>query len=141
MRRDPPYTDTAALNDIHVLLTASDPGDGTLADIAAIVSRTGRPMIAARDIETCTAETALGWPVGCVDAGDTTVFVRQVPAGAGLVIEICTKTDAEQAALAVTARWPRPAPGRAVARPARVIAIPGRDATGPGQRPQLLSPS
>ena len=23
IRRDPPYTDTAALNDIHVLLTAS----------------------------------------------------------------------------------------------------------------------
>ena len=103
IRRDqPPYTDTAALNDIHVLLTRTDPGDGTLADIAAIVSRTGRPMTAARDIETSTAETALGWPVGCVDAGDTTVFVRQAPAGAGLVIEICTKTDAEQAALAVS---------------------------------------
>ncbi len=101
IRRDPPYTDTAALNDIHVLLTSTDPGDGTLADIAAIVSRTGRPMIAARDIETSTAETALGWPVGCVDAGDTTVFVRQAPAGAGLVIEICTKTDAEQGSLAV----------------------------------------
>ena len=102
IRRDPPYTDTAALNDIHVLLTSTDPGDGTLADIAAILARTGRPMTAARDIETSTTETALGWPVACVDAGDTTVFVRQAPAGAGLVIEICTKTDAEQAALAVT---------------------------------------
>ena len=28
------YTDTAALNDIHTLLTSTDPGDGTLADIA-----------------------------------------------------------------------------------------------------------
>ena len=59
-------------------------------------------MIAARDIETTTTETALGWPVACVDAGDTAVFVRQAPAGAGLVVEICTKTDAEQASLAVT---------------------------------------
>ena len=37
-----------------------------------------------------------------MDAGDTSVFVRQAPAGTGLVIEICTKTDAEHAALAVT---------------------------------------
>lgn len=96
------YTDTAALNDIHALLTATDPGDGTLADIAEILARTGRPLIRARDIETSTTETALGWPVACVDAGDTSVFVRQAPAGTGLVIEISTKTDAEQDALAVT---------------------------------------
>ena len=30
------------------------------------------------------------------------MFIRQAPAGAGLVIEICTKTDAEHDALAVT---------------------------------------
>ena len=95
------YTDAAALNDIHTLLT-SDPDDGALADIAEILARTGRPMSRARDIEVTTTETALGWPVACVDAGDTSVFVRQSPAGSGLVIEICTKTDAEQAALAVT---------------------------------------
>ena len=58
-----------------------------------------------------TTETALGWPVGCVDAGDTTVYVRQAPAGAGLVIEICTKTDAEQDALAVTLDGRRLHPG------------------------------
>jgi hypothetical protein len=96
------YTDTAALNDIHALLTASDPGDGTLADIAEILARTGRAMIRARDIDISTTETALGWPVACIDAGDTCVFVRQAPAGVGLVVEICTKTDTEQAALAVT---------------------------------------
>ena len=96
------YTDTAALNDIHTLLTASDPGNGALADIAEILARTGRPMIRARDIEISTTETALGWPVAGVDAGDTCVFVRQSPTGSGLLIEICTKTDAEQAALAVT---------------------------------------
>ena len=95
-------TDTAALNDIHTLLTSTDPGDSTLADIAAILARACRPMVKARDIEASTTETALGWPVACVDAGDTTVFVRQSSAGARLVVEICTKTDAERAALAVT---------------------------------------
>jgi hypothetical protein len=102
IRRDPPYTDTAALNDIHLLLTVTDPGHSTLPEIAEILARTGPPLIAARDIEASTTETALGWPVACVDAGDTSVFVRQAPAGAGLVIEICTRTDAERAALAVT---------------------------------------
>ncbi len=96
------YTDTAALNDIHTLLTSSDPGDGALADIAAILARTGRPMSRARDIEISTTETPLGWPVACVDDGDTSVFVRQSPTGTGLLVEICTKTDTEQAALAVT---------------------------------------
>lgn len=96
------YTDTAALNDIHTLLTTDDPGDDALADIAAILARTGRPMIRARDIEVSTTETALGWPVACVEAGDTCVFVRQAPGGAGLVVEICTKTDAEHGALTVT---------------------------------------
>ena len=110
------YTDTAALNDIHTLLT-SEPGDGALADIAAILVRTGRPMSRARDIEISTTETALGWPVACVDAGDTSVFVRQAPAGPGLVIEICTKTDAEQAALTVLLD------GRAL-HPDRLNAIP-----------------
>ena len=111
------YTDTAALNDIHILLTSSDPGDGALADIAEILARTSRPMIRARDIEISTIETALGWPVACVDAGDTCVFVRQAPAGAGLVVEICTKTDTEQAALAVALD------GRAL-HPDRPTAVP-----------------
>jgi hypothetical protein len=102
LRRDPPYTDTAALNDIHTLLTCTDPGQETLADIAAILVRTCRLLIPARDIDTTTTQTALGWPVACVDAGETTVFVRQAPAATGLVVEICTKTDAEQGALAVT---------------------------------------
>jgi hypothetical protein len=96
------YTDTAALNDIHALLTSSDVGADTLADIAAIVVRTSRALVPVRDIETSCTETVLGWPVACVDAGDTTVFVRQATAGTGLVVEICTRTDAEQAALAVT---------------------------------------
>ena len=96
------YTDTAALNDIHALLTSTGVGADTLADIAAIVVRTSRALVPVRDIETSCTETVLGWPVACVDAGDTTIFVRQATTGTGLVIEICTRTDTEQAALAVT---------------------------------------
>jgi len=101
-RARPGYTDTAALNDIHALLTSADPGGGTLADIGEIMARTGRALVPARDITASCTETALGWPVACVDAGQTAVFIRQAPAGTGLVIEICTKTDTEHAALAVT---------------------------------------
>ena len=45
-------------------------------------------MVAARDIEVTTTETGLGWPVACVQSGDTSVFIRQAPAGPGLLIEI-----------------------------------------------------
>ena len=96
------YTDTAALNDIHALLTASQPGHGALADIAQILARTGRAMVPIRDIEITTIETALGWPVACTDAGDTTVYVRQATDGTGLLVEICTKTATEHDALTVT---------------------------------------
>jgi hypothetical protein len=96
------YSDTAALNDIHTLFTTGEPGDATLADIAQIVARTGRPMIAVRDIEITCTETVLGWPVACTQAGDTSVFVRQAPTATGLLIEICTKTAAEYDALTVT---------------------------------------
>jgi hypothetical protein len=101
-RARPGYNDTAALNDIHTLLTTTDPGDAALADIAVILARTGRPMVAARDIEITTTETALGWPVACAQAGDTSVYIRQAPTGPGLLIEITTKTAAEHDALTVT---------------------------------------
>jgi hypothetical protein len=96
------YTDTAALNDIHALLTATEPGQSALKDIALILGRTGRPMTPARDIEVSTTETALGWPVACVSAGDTNVYIRQAPTGTGLLIEIYTETDAEASSLTVT---------------------------------------
>jgi hypothetical protein len=95
------YTDTAALNDIHALLTTTDPGDAALADVARILIRTGRPMVAVRDIEISTTETALGWPVACAQAGDTSVFIRQAPAGPGLLIEVCARSAAEHDALTV----------------------------------------
>ena len=101
-RTRPGYTDTAALNDIHTLLTTSEPGDAALADIAQILARTGRPVVAVRDIEVTTLETALGWPVAFTLADDASVFVRQAPTGAGLLVEICTKTAAEHGALTVT---------------------------------------
>jgi hypothetical protein len=95
------YTDTAALNDIHALLTTGDPSDA-LTDIALVLARSGRPMVAARDIEITATETALGWPVACAQAGDTSVLIRQAPGGPGLLIEITTKTAAEHDALTVT---------------------------------------
>jgi hypothetical protein len=97
-----PCNDTAALNDIHAILTTPDLGQGALADIAEVVARTGRPLVAARDIEISATETALGWPVACAQTGDATVYVRQEPAGPGLRVEITTKTDAEAGALTVT---------------------------------------
>jgi hypothetical protein len=97
------YSDTAALNDIHALLTSSQDGDlALLGDVAQIQSRTGRIMVRVRDIEVSTSETALGWPVARIESGDTTLTVRQDPAGPGLLIEIVTSTPGERDALAVT---------------------------------------
>jgi hypothetical protein len=114
-RAVPVYTDTDALNDIHALLTTTSPGDATLADVAQILTRTGRPLVAARDIEITMTETALGWPVACAEAGDTSVFVRQAHNGPGLLIEICTKNDTERDGLAVNldghTLHPAPSPG------------------------------
>jgi len=99
----PGYTDTAALNDIHALLTTSrDTGQELLGDVAAILARTGRPLVACRDIDATTTQTPTGWPVARVDAGDTTVTVRQDPASEGLLVEITTRTRAERDQLTVT---------------------------------------
>jgi len=101
---EPVYTDTAAMNDIHTILTryatthAADLRD----ELAGVLTRSGRPMVPARDIEVTATETAQGWPVGCVQAGDTAVYVRQDPAGDGLLVEITTKAAAEAAALIIT---------------------------------------
>jgi hypothetical protein len=71
-------------------------------NIALVLARTGRAMAAVRDIEISTIETALGWPMACAQAGDTSVFIHQAPAGAGLLIEITTKTAVEHDALIIT---------------------------------------
>jgi len=99
----PGYTDTAALNDLHALLTTSpDAGRELLGDVAAILARTGRPMVAGRDIDATTTQTPTGWPVARVDAGDTTVTVRQDPTSEGLLVEITTRNQAERDQLTVT---------------------------------------
>ena len=96
------YTDSLALNDIHALLTTQDPGEATLADIAQILTRSGRPMIAARDIEITITETPAGRTMACAYSGDISVLVRQAPAGPGLLVEITTRTSAERDDLTVT---------------------------------------
>ena len=97
------YDERSALNDIHALLTASpDSAQALLGDIAAILARTGRPMVRARDIDVAVTETPTGWPIARTAAADTTVTVRQEPAGPGLRIEITTRTTAERDQLTVT---------------------------------------
>ena len=115
----PGYSDAAALNDSHTLLTTIEPGESPVADIAIILGRTGRPMVTVRDIEAATTETDLGWPSARVDAGDTKVCVRQDPGGTGLLIEICTQNRAERATLTVTLDGePLQRPGRPGTEPA-----------------------
>ncbi len=94
------YTDTAALNDIHTILTA-DPGEEALADIAQVLTRAGRPLVAVRDIEITTTETALGWPAVCARAGDISVLIRQAPASTALLIEITTTSAVEHDAVTI----------------------------------------
>jgi hypothetical protein len=63
--RDPTiYTDAAALNDIHALLTSTATGGAAevLTDVGLILARAGRPMTRARHIEVRVTETAAGWP-------------------------------------------------------------------------------
>ena len=96
------YTDTAALNDIHALLATSHRDAPLLTEIGQILARTGRPMVRARDVDARVSQSPIGWPVAHVDAEDTTVTVRQDPAGAGLLVEVSTRTAPERAALTVT---------------------------------------
>lgn len=99
----PGYNDTSALNDIHTLLFATQDNDRELVgDIAAILARTGRPLVRSRDIAAAVTESPIGWPVAQVDAEDSTVIVRQDPAGPGLLVEITTSTPAEWGQLTIS---------------------------------------
>ena len=84
------YTDQAAVDDIHVLLTTPLGQDGALEAIAEIVARTGRPLTAGRDIEVATTQTSMGWPVVTAASAGTKVIIRQDPAGPGLRVLITT---------------------------------------------------
>ena len=118
------YTDTAALNDIHALITSQVPADTTFTDLALILARTaGRWRV--RDIEITATETADGLPVACARSGGTSVLIRQELAGPGLLIVIAATTPAERGALTVTLDGATlhpacplgPADGRAVGQP------------------------
>jgi hypothetical protein len=95
------YNDTAALNDIHAILCRHPEWDpGTLRDVAQVLARCGRPVVAIRDIEAAVEQTPAGLPQARVDADGTTVEVYQDQSG-GLVVAI-TATTADAAALTVT---------------------------------------
>ena len=99
---EPGYDEAAALNDIHAICTAASTGRDVLAEIGEVLTRTGRPMVPARDIEISATETAQGWPVACTQSGGISVFVRQEPAGPGLLVDVTTKTPGEAGDLTVT---------------------------------------
>lgn len=97
-------TDTAALNDIHAMLTTASRSEDRelLGDIAAAVALTGRPIVRMRDIETTVTDSPTGWPVARVEAEATTVIVRQDHSGSGLLVEITTRSPDERSQLVVT---------------------------------------
>jgi hypothetical protein len=97
----PGYTDTAALNDIHAILCChSGWSPGTLEEVAEVLARCGRPVMAVRDIEAAAGQTPAGLPQARVDAGGTEAEVYQDQSG-GLVVAI-TATGADEASLLVT---------------------------------------
>lgn len=93
--RPPAYSDADALNDIVVLLTTiADTDEAILGDIAAIVARTGRPMVPVRHLDATVTDTPSGRPVARIDADGASVTVRQEPAGSGLIVEIAGASGA-----------------------------------------------
>jgi hypothetical protein len=97
----PGYTDTAALNDIHAIFCRHGGWDpGTLEDVAQVLARCGRPVLAIRDIEAAVEQTPAGLPQVRVDAGGTTVETYQDQSGA-LVVAIAA-TPPDEAALVIT---------------------------------------
>jgi hypothetical protein len=106
-RAEPGYTDAAALNDIHALLTTTTTGD-VAGDVALILARAGRPMVAVRDIDAAVTETPPGRPVARVESAGTAVTVRQEPAGAGLLIQVTTTEPNGPGGVTVTVDYRRP---------------------------------
>jgi hypothetical protein len=87
------YTDTAALNDIHTILTSALSPDSMLAEVAAVLVMADRPhVVPLRDIEVDQTETEVGRPLVCVQSEDITVRVRQEEAGPGLLVQIHGQT-------------------------------------------------
>ncbi len=78
----PGYTDAAALNDIHAILCCHGGWNPEmLEDVAQVLARCGRPVMAIRDIEAAIQQTAAGLPQARVDADGTKVEVYQDQSG------------------------------------------------------------
>jgi hypothetical protein len=95
------YTDTAALNDIHAIMCRRPGGadPATFDDVAQVLARCGRPVMAVRDIDATAGHTSAGLPHARVDAGGTSIEVYQDQSGA-LVVAIAA-TAADEAGLTV----------------------------------------
>jgi hypothetical protein len=93
------YDDTAAMEDIHALLTSdiAPRGSEALACIAEILARTGRSLTPAGHISADVAVDGEGLPVGHIDVGGTHVYVGQDPGSPGIWVRIQTSADAGKA--------------------------------------------
>lgn len=107
------YSDTAALNDIHAILCRRREWDpATLEDVAQVLARCGRPVVAVRDIEAAVEQTSAGLPQARVDADGTNVEVYQDQSG-GLVVAIAaTAHDEAELVVSLNDRQLHPATGR-----------------------------
>jgi hypothetical protein len=102
--------DTAAMDDIQALLASPrrPPGEEALEEIAEIVARTGRALVAPRDFTVECDDDERGLPYVAVRSDGITVRVGQDPVSGSVRIAICTVT--------LRARLHDLCPGRIVAR-------------------------
>jgi hypothetical protein len=96
------YTDTAAMNDIHAVVTSrAGAATAALECIAEILVRSGRLIAPARHITATVDDDEHGLPIARIDGDGTYVTIGQDQAGPGLRIQIRTCNDDERAALVV----------------------------------------
>jgi hypothetical protein len=95
------FSDTAAMDDIQALLASPrrPPGDEALEEIAEIVARTGRALVAPRDFTVDCEDDEHGLPYVAVRSEGTTVRVGQDPVSGTVRIAIRAATDAERGSL------------------------------------------
>ncbi len=115
------YGDTAALNDIHAVLTTPSPltAEDALQAVAGFVARTGRPMFPSRVITAVMEDDPFGMPVARIDAEGTTILITPALNATGLLIHVTPRDQAEEDALVIdvngktvsTRVAPRPATG------------------------------
>jgi hypothetical protein len=96
------YTDTAAMNNIHAMITSrTGAATAALECITEILARSGRLIVPARHIIATVDDDEHGLPVARIDGDGTYVTVHQGQAGPGLRIQIRTCNDDERAALVI----------------------------------------